>query len=78
MEENPKTEDGRLSYWDHYYEGRASASIPSQFAVFLCDYLQPTQNVIEFGCGNGRDSFFFASQGYRLLGLDASGQAIAV
>jgi len=32
--------------------------------------------VIEFGCGNGRDSFFFANHGFKLLALDASEQAI--
>jgi ubiquinone/menaquinone biosynthesis C-methylase UbiE len=71
------TEHERLSYWDHYYQEHATVSIPSQFAVFLCDFLQPAQNVMEFGCGDGRDSFFLASHGYTLLGLDASEQAIA-
>ena len=68
----------RLDYWDGYYERRPTVSIPSQFAVFVCDYLQPGQNVIEFGCGDGRDSLFFASQGYRVLGVDASAEAISL
>lgn len=73
-----KPQDDRLTYWDTYYSTRGAPSIPSQFAVFVCDFLQPAQNVIEFGCGDGRDSFFFASQGYRTIGLDASEQAIAL
>ena len=75
---NMKPQDDRLTYWNTYYRTRGAPSIPSQFAIFVCDYLQPAQNVIEFGCGDGRDSFFFASQGYRTIGLDASEQAIAL
>lgn len=71
-------EDERRQYWDRYYEGRTPAGIPSQFATFVCDYLKPSQAVVEFACGDGRDSFFFASHGYRVLGLDASAQAIAL
>lgn len=78
MPDNMKPEDERLSHWDSYYKRRGAPSIPSQFAVFVCDYLQPEQNILEFGCGDGRDSFFFASQGYRIIGLDASEQAIAL
>lgn len=77
MEGDLRDENERVDYWDRFYRGRGKPSIPSQFAVFVCDYLQPGQNVIEFGCGDGRDSFFLAAEGYRILGLDASGQAIS-
>ena len=70
--------EDRLSHWENFYEGRTAPSIPSQFAIFVCDFLQAAQNVIEFGCGDGRDSFFFASQGYTTVALDASERAIAL
>lgn len=73
-----KPEDERLTHWDSFYKTRGAPSIPSQFAVFTCDYLQPGQNIFEFGCGDGRDSFFLAAQGYRVVGIDASEQAVAL
>jgi len=74
-----------LSYWDSFY-GRSSlplSSLPSQFATFALGEILSTvgdatgiDGVIEFGCGNGRDSHFFANHGFKLLALDASEQAI--
>lgn len=78
MHSHLKPDDERLSHWDSFYKAHGAPSIPSQFAVFVCDFLQPAQNIVEFGCGDGRDSFFFASQGYKIVGLDASEQAIAL
>lgn len=51
---------------------------PSQFAVFVCDYLDNGQNIIDFGCGSGRDALFFSSHGHKVLGLDASPEAIKI
>jgi len=66
----------RLEHWKKAYKSSYVPSYPSQFAVFVCDYLNDNQNIIEFGCGSGRDSLFFASQGHRVLGFDASDEAI--
>ncbi|TXN42477.1 class I SAM-dependent methyltransferase, partial [Methylobacterium sp. WL119] len=33
--------------------------------------------LIDIGCGNGRDSFFFSSQGWNVLGIDSSNSAIS-
>jgi tellurite methyltransferase len=68
----------KSSYWDAFYSSRkkGAPAYPSQFAAFAINELVDVDGVIEFGCGNGRDSEFFAAYGFDLLGLDASAEAI--
>lgn len=67
-------------YWANFYRQQKNSApvFPSQFAAFTINELAPETSIIEFGCGNGRDSYFFASHGFPLLALDASEQAIAL
>ncbi len=62
-------------YWNDYYQKAAAPQGASSFAEFCsANYLNPTDFpcIAEFGCGNGRDSFYFAEQGYRLSCVDIS------
>ncbi len=63
-------------YWDDYYRRQATPVIPSQFAVFTACEFPNINTVIDIGCGNGRDSFFFAAHKKSVIGLDASAEAI--
>lgn len=66
-------------YWNDYYSTpgtRLVLSHPSQFAVFFAGEIGDSKNVVDLGCGNGRDSLFFASRGLNVLGLDSSATAI--
>lgn len=83
VHETPSTpeqqeEEAKAQYWDSYYATRnfAKIAIPSQFAVFVAQEISPDSLVIDVGCGNGRDSVFFATQAHRVLGLDGSSAAI--
>ena len=67
------------NYWNSFYSsasGTGHIKLPSQFAIFVIGETNGINNVIEFGTGNGRDAFFFASQGKTVLALDASSSAI--
>lgn len=64
-------------YWNGFYSGTFSLDIPSQFCAMFCQEAERGKAVIEFGCGNGRDSRVMASHGFRVLGVDASESAIA-
>ncbi|HVO18052.1 MAG TPA: class I SAM-dependent methyltransferase [Anaeromyxobacter sp.] len=67
----------RRAYWDAYYAAaRPRAIIPSQFAAFVASEYLDGRQVVELGCGNGRDALFFASIGVPVLGVDASPVAI--
>ncbi len=64
-------------YWDSYYADRNahndSASLPSLFAQAMFErYMEGGRSLIEFGCGNGRDSIWFAENGINVTGIDAS------
>lgn len=70
------------AYWNKYYSQRRGSGllIPSQFAAFAAGEMQPTQlgSVVELGCGNGRDSLFFARHNHHVVGVDASSEAIDI
>jgi SAM-dependent methyltransferase len=66
-------------YWDSYYSKPYKLTkneCPSQFAVFIANELANHEQIIEIGCGSGRDAFFFIESGFKYLGLDNSESAI--
>ncbi|WAX98153.1 class I SAM-dependent methyltransferase (plasmid) [Aminobacter sp. NyZ550] len=64
-------------YWDRFYSVDSAPLLPSQFAVFAAGEASDAHYVVDFGCGNGRDSLFFAGTGRKVIGFDASSEAIA-
>lgn len=62
-------------YWDNFYKQEHKYT-PSQFCVCVLSEINNGATIVEFGSGNGRDSFFFAKQGYHTIALDLSHQAI--
>ena len=76
--EQEQKERAKAEYWERYYAARKSArvAVPSQFAVFVAQEISEDATVLDVGCGNGRDSIFFATQGHPVLGLDGSSAAI--
>jgi len=66
-----------VTHWDRFYLSEIGALHPSQFAVFVMGELGDlVEGVIDVGCGNGRDTAFFASQGLSVLGIDRSQEAV--
>ena len=64
-------------YWDNYYKNlKPGVLIPSQFAVFVANEIKNFDHIIEFGCGNGRDTSFFSRIGLHVLAIDSSEFAI--
>ena len=63
-------------YWNDYYFETTVPTLPSQFAVFVLSERLDSRIIIDIGCGNGRDTFFFREQGYRCVGIDNSKSAI--
>lgn len=64
------------SPWAREYVRRPKEYIwgtdPSSFAREVSDLLPPAARVLDLGCGEGRDSVFFASRGFEVTGVDAS------
>lgn len=64
------------NYWDAFYSSW-TFRVPSQFAALVAsEYLNPGGLLLDFGCGNGRDSIFFHKYGFKVLASDRSDVAI--
>jgi cyclopropane fatty-acyl-phospholipid synthase-like methyltransferase len=71
-----KQDFGKADHWIKYYKESSINFSESSFARYAMDYLQPGQLIVDVGCGEGRDSYFFASQGFQVIGFDVSPAAI--
>jgi cyclopropane fatty-acyl-phospholipid synthase-like methyltransferase len=59
------------AYWENYYKSPNLVKSPSSFAEFcLRNYLKPHNKLLELGCGNGRDSVFFAENKIHVDAID--------
>lgn len=63
-------------YWSNFYSVNRTA-IPTSFAASVAVELPEATQIVDIGCGNGRDSLFFALLGHRVLGLDVAEAAIS-
>lgn len=68
-------------YWNHVYDQSSNKTLPkepSSFAQFVVShqFFHRDRDVLELGCGNGRDSFFLASSCTAITAIDASEKAI--
>jgi SAM-dependent methyltransferase len=68
-----------IKHWNDFYRSRKRERVPttsSSFARWVADQLPHRRHILDVGCGNGRDSVFFAERGHRLTALDASPHAL--
>lgn len=68
--------DRDSEYWDLYYAERKVPETPSLFAQWILPQMKKQKNVLDLGCGNGRDSIFFYHNGMNVTAIDASPQVI--
>ena len=68
-------------YWDKFYSSKHDEiSNPSSFAKFVFDnflYDKSGARLVEFGCGNGRDSLFFIKNNINVTAIDSSDVSIS-
>ncbi len=57
-------------YWQDFYKENGIPNQRSGFAKFCLDYLGDRKIIIDVGCGNGRDSYYFAENGHNVIGID--------
>ena len=61
---------GRRDFWREFY-GKFGDRVPRKrttFAAWVADR-EPAGTLVDVGCGNGRDSWFFAARGFDVTGL---------
>lgn len=63
--------------WDERYEAKGAlwGAEPNQFLVEIAAAVEPG-TALDLGCGQGRNSFWLASRGFAVTGLDLSPVAI--
>ena len=64
------------SYWDSFYKKGNTYNAPSKFAEYVLKYTKSGRKLLELGCGNGRDSLFFASKKLHVVGIDSAQEII--
>ena len=64
-------------YWDSFYN-KFFVNEPSNFCKYIIKkkICKKKNRILEVGCGNGRDTFFFLKKNFQILSLDKSHKAI--
>ena len=57
-------------YWKEYYSKNSKPTNASTFAEFILPKLDSNKNLIELGCGNARDSIYFAQNNLNVVAVD--------
>ncbi len=66
-------------YWEKYYKTKGVTEKPSPFAIFVLEnYIKKNSSLIELGCGNGRDSIFFAKNKILVKAVDQCVEEILI
>ena len=69
--------DRDRDYWNRYYLAIRNNDVnSSDFARFINGKLKSNSHILELGCGNGRDSLFFLTNGHNVIAVDGSDVAI--
>ena len=67
------------NYWNKFYIKKLALNQPSNFAKFVVRYIKKDKSkIIDIGCGNGRDIFFFRKKSLNFLGIDLSKNATSL
>ena len=74
MKNTDKTNTNQIQkHWDTFYRISEVTNKPSPFALYCSEnYIKPNKHILELGCGNGRDSNYFAEIGCKVTAADFS------
>jgi tellurite methyltransferase len=58
-------------FWKKFY-GKKQIMPPSAFAAHCLKWFEKGTKILDAGCGDGRDSVFFAEKGYSVIAIDGA------
>ena len=72
------TDHGRSDHWKDYYKSNIAPQNPSSFAEYVYKDMNNAnlKSILEIGCGNGRDTFYFSNNNLAVTAIDYSKEAI--
>ena len=72
------TDHGRSDHWKDYYKSNIAPQNPSSFAEYIFKNIIESnfKSILEIGCGNGRDTFYFSNNDLAVTAIDYSKEAI--
>jgi len=59
-----------INYWNDFYKKGDVPREGSTFASSILHKIDKMEVMVEMGCGNGRDAYFFASKGIKIWAFD--------
>lgn len=65
-------------YWNQYYQNKICSTEPSPFAKYVSTLVDAGKTMVDLGCGNGRDTIYFAGRGMKMTAIDLSDSAISI
>jgi len=68
--------DEQIKYWNAFYKDSHPPSNPTSFAEYCLPFIKYKSTLLELGCGNGRDSIYFAKNNISVYASDISSYAI--
>lgn len=69
MQNNFSNKNKKQSYWKEFYKNQDILK-HSSFSKFCLNYIHHNSKIIEFGCGNGRDTYFLGKIYGDIKGVD--------
>ncbi|MFJ5790445.1 class I SAM-dependent methyltransferase [Lysinibacillus sp. NPDC093197] len=68
-------------YWEGFYKDRVDLTESSTFSEYILK--KKEQNIentilVDLGCGTGKDTFYFAKNGFEVIGIDGSEEVIKI
>ena len=64
------------TFWESYYKDHKDPNNCSLFAEFISPFLKEGKRLLDFGCGNARDSIYFSQKGVNVLAVDQCSQEL--
>ncbi len=66
-------------FWNKFYKKKLIHDKPSNFALFILKFIKKTHTkIIDVGCGNGRDIFYFRKNKIEFFGIELSKSATKI
>lgn len=58
------------NYWKNFYKQNPELNSNSSFSEFVLSKIEEKDTILDLGCGNGKDTYFFKKNKIKVTGID--------